>query len=755
MADSPEISALKHFWYTRFHMPIAKYALWDQYRVYLDPDYCILQGNAIGRAIDGYCTTTSTIGGTLLTNSIVYVSNTQLTEHMLFIISHECCHGQWFGLSPTQQAAFATEFHRLVTTGENDYINWLIANGTFSTGSSGGNYTTTGDVEPHAMIYGNWMLERNLVAGADAQYPYVHNFPPTLMSFYPDLLVPEVLPSATLRLSSTEVNTQMYINWFEPGNGANLFYNYDGSPAVINGLSITRPHLIQGFLSGFKDVNEQVNLVAGDNPLQIQMLPGSSPSSAPSFEISCNRIGTKIYIDINGIVTLLGTYTGTPISAKNVKGGTHTIYGVYGTDSLMFMFTYEGPGQVPITINMPGVDPIVTTGSLSITSSQVGIEIFVDNNDGNYQDMGPYQGSPVIITQLALGSHHVKGILTGYQDNIQLVAVTAGGTANVSMTMIPNVVPITKGSIKISASQTGTEIWIGGIDEGSYNGTPIIIDNLDPGFYEVKGTKNGYQVSIQNAVVTANATQEVILNMSPTTTYVEDPIVTQWKQDVYAQYQIPVEQQTVLNQIQVYIDPQWFITHPEFNPNAGITYQVVGWEGYPPDNCKLYFKQKMDTGSLAHEFCHPSYFSLTQAQQAAFSTEFYRLRDGRLDNTLNWLIDNYYFSMNGRYSAYGDPLEIHAELYKFTHGFSHQGLVMNNAMPPTLVQYYPYMLFAGATLPTPVLNSGASVTMSIIPKTTPVPPVIKPSTTPLIIGGAALVGIALIGMMSSNKGGKK
>ena len=89
----------------------------------------------------------------------------------------------------------------------------------------------------------------------------------------------------------------------------------------------------------------------------------------------------------------------------------------------------------------------VTTGSIQVSSSPTGAEIYLDGTDTG-------KVTNTTLTNISAGSHTVKLSKDGYSDKEQSVTVTAGQTATVDLTL-------TKDTITVSQPTAGTT-WVKG-----------------------------------------------------------------------------------------------------------------------------------------------------------------------------------------------------------------------------------------------------------------------------------------------------
>ena len=239
-----------------------------------------------------------------------------------------------------------------------------------------------------------------------------------------------------------------------------------------------------------------------------------------SISITSNKNNTAITID-DGTPS---TYTGTPIVVTNVPAGSHTVKGTLSgyTDDIQTVTVVAG-ASVSVTLNMVTTPPVLTNGTIIVTANKTGTHIYLDNIITDY---GPYSGSAINIINVPVGTHTIKGTLSGYTDDVQTVVIATGGeTKNVALNMVVIPPVITTGQINVTSNVVGTHITLDsdGVDYGTYNGSAVVITGVPAGSHVVKGTLTGYQDASVTVTVVVNTTVNAPLNMvSNSTMFVQD-----------------------------------------------------------------------------------------------------------------------------------------------------------------------------------------------------------------------------------------
>ena len=197
------------------------------------------------------------------------------------------------------------------------------------------------------------------------------------------------------------------------------------------------------------------------------------------------------------------------------------------------------------------------TGTLSVTSSPVGAEVFLDGvykgTTSGEQKSIPFLGQfsyiewdyqPVTITRVPIGPHNLRVTLSGYEDyssrviipNDKTVEVHVSLKAQSGSTTIPATVPTTipttvptltpttvpttvpmgqvplvvrTGTISVSSTPTGARVFLDGGDRGT---TPVTITGVSPGVHLIRVTSSVYEDS-KAVLVKSGQTATVSINL--------------------------------------------------------------------------------------------------------------------------------------------------------------------------------------------------------------------------------------------------
>jgi archaellum component FlaG (FlaF/FlaG flagellin family) len=187
---------------------------------------------------------------------------------------------------------------------------------------------------------------------------------------------------------------------------------------------------------------------------------------APAFGtliVDSTPPGMTVYID--------GSYKGkTPVTVS-VDEGTHYVT-VYFENYTFYKEVYVGRDQ---TVKVIATLPLA---QLSLSSSPSGASVYLN---------GVYQGKTPLTLNLSPGNYTVTFRKEGYREETRNITLSAGETRSVYVTLKP-----AQSSLKLRTDPSGVDVYIDGRYVGTtdQNGLNLI---LDPGMYEVKLEKEGYE----------------------------------------------------------------------------------------------------------------------------------------------------------------------------------------------------------------------------------------------------------------------
>ncbi len=205
-------------------------------------------------------------------------------------------------------------------------------------------------------------------------------------------------------------------------------------------------------------------------------------------------------------VTLNGNYRGTtPLTINSIYTGSYPISielsGYYPYSSTVSVYA-GSTSQV-----YGSLTPLVSTGSLYITSDPPGATVYLDAS---------YSGkTPLTLNNVATGNHVVEMDLSGYYDWKSTVTVPAGGTRTVSATL-QRIPTSSTGWIYVSSSPGGATVTLDGTNVGQ---TPtsgsLKLNNIAAGSHSMSLQLNGYQTYTTGVNVVVSTVSQVDAILTP------------------------------------------------------------------------------------------------------------------------------------------------------------------------------------------------------------------------------------------------
>ena len=225
-----------------------------------------------------------------------------------------------------------------------------------------------------------------------------------------------------LSISSSPSNADVYINGV-----------YKGDTSFTIGLN---PGTYQVVVkkSGYTSYSTTATVNTGTTTSVSASL---QPSANAYVQIASYPSGAAVYID--------GTYVGntqySTLSNPNymhagpfTPGTSHTLlFTLDGYNAYSTSFILSSGETRTISVTMTPVTPVVTTGTLQISSDPSGADVYVDN---------VFRGvTPVNLNAITTGTHTILLQNSGYDDWSQSIAFSAGQTVERTVVLSPTVVP--------------------------------------------------------------------------------------------------------------------------------------------------------------------------------------------------------------------------------------------------------------------------------------------------------------------------
>ena len=231
-----------------------------------------------------------------------------------------------------------------------------------------------------------------------------------------------------IRFTLTPIQQYGSVSITSSPSGAYVYMDgvYKGrTPLTLDSVAAA-PHNIELDLAGYYDWKTTVTVSAG-----VTRYVNAQMSSIPSettgrIDVVSSPAGADVYLDgvHQGKTRSSGVFT-----VSNVRVGTHTMkvsmagYHDYTTSVEVRAATTSYVNAVL----QPA--PVSAAGSIAVTSSPAGAEIYIDN---------AYKGiTPLTVDGISAGTHTVMVALAGYNDWSTTVQVGAGSTASASASLSP------------------------------------------------------------------------------------------------------------------------------------------------------------------------------------------------------------------------------------------------------------------------------------------------------------------------------
>jgi len=220
-------------------------------------------------------------------------------------------------------------------------------------------------------------------------------------------------------------------------NPSGAFVYMDGvykgrTPLTLSSVS-AKAHNIELDLAGYYDWKTTVSVAAGvTRYVNAQMAPIPSETTG-RIDVVSSPAGADVYLD--GVHQGKTTSPG-PFTVSNVRVGTHTVkIGMAGYQDYTTTVDVRGATTSYVSAALQPA-PVSATGSIAVTSSPTGAEIYIDN---------AYKGiTPLTVDGVAAGTHAVRVALAGYSDWSTSVQVGAGSTASASASLSAAPTPTAK-----------------------------------------------------------------------------------------------------------------------------------------------------------------------------------------------------------------------------------------------------------------------------------------------------------------------
>lgn len=296
----------------------------------------------------------------------------------------------------------------------------------------------------------------------------------------------------------------------------------DGRTAGVTPIAGTEvgagTHTVRITMEGYEPYETSISVGAGeqasaDATLKAKVTPTETPTPTPTATqgpIGGGKGWFRIHANVDGATALLGDLS----SGCTIEGGSCSIIvGTTTTPEKTFTVQKSGyaiyKGQITewpqegTTVDLYAtLNPVATTGSVQVSSYPTGAVATLDG--------GNWQYTTATFSPVTAGTNHnVQISMNGYQTYATTVYVSAGQTAYVSTSLVPvNPQPST-GSLRVTTSPSGADIYVDGRYMAS---SPNVITSLAPGTHSLRMQKAGYDEYLRT--VTINAGQRTTVDYS-------------------------------------------------------------------------------------------------------------------------------------------------------------------------------------------------------------------------------------------------
>lgn len=271
------------------------------------------------------------------------------------------------------------------------------------------------------------------------------------------------------------------------------------TPAMVTVSTTANPaHTIRISLPGYQEWSDSYY----GNPKDGQTIPITaqlSPSAQTgNIQVVSTPSGALVTLDRSRSANTPFTFTTIPV-------GTHEISVFMTGYQDFYMDVNVNQGQTAYVNAI--LQPTVTTGTLSVSSSPSGAAVYVD---------GSYRGvTSTSVGNLVPGSHSVQLILAGYQDWAGSVSITAGATTYLNPTLTVDQQP-QYATVSVISNPAGANVYGDGVYKGqTIAGSPLVSTKVIPGTHTLLITKTGYQDYSVTRTVAAGQNYDIDVTLNP------------------------------------------------------------------------------------------------------------------------------------------------------------------------------------------------------------------------------------------------
>ncbi|MFA4876226.1 MAG: PEGA domain-containing protein [Methanoregula sp.] len=225
----------------------------------------------------------------------------------------------------------------------------------------------------------------------------------------------QTVTSGSLYIISQPTNSNVYVDGVYRGI----------TPITLNNVAATT-HIVQLDHAGYYDWKSTVEVPAGGTRTVDGTLNPMPVSSSGWIYVSSSPGGAAVTID--GVSSGQTPASGS-LKLNNIPVGSHTVgLSLAGYQPYSVGVTVSANTVTEVNKILQPISPVSGKGSLSVSSTPSGANVFLDNN---------FIGiTPLTVHDVTAGDHLLTLRLEGYQDYSTTTQVNAGATSTVSAALV-------------------------------------------------------------------------------------------------------------------------------------------------------------------------------------------------------------------------------------------------------------------------------------------------------------------------------
>ncbi|MCX6063915.1 MAG: PEGA domain-containing protein [Caldiserica bacterium] len=250
--------------------------------------------------------------------------------------------------------------------------------------------------------------------------------------------------TATLTITSTPSGAKVFLD------GTSI-----GTTPVTKKTVSPGTHTLRLTLAGYEDYTTTITLQVGDEkPVAVILVKKAVAPTTATLTVTSTPAGAQVFLD----GTSIGT---TPITGRVVSDGLHGVrLSLTGYNDYSTSLTLQSGDAKTVTAVLVKPALIPTTGTLTVTSTPAGAQVYLDGTS-----IGT---TPITGKTVSLGVHAVHLTLAGYEEYVITVTTEASRTTVVSRELkevVVNTAPAWS-MFRFDAQHTGRSPYSAASDNG-------------------------------------------------------------------------------------------------------------------------------------------------------------------------------------------------------------------------------------------------------------------------------------------------